>query len=511
MQLVSEHVQLFDTMRDRRYGPAEVAERFGVPPERVLDVRALVGDSTDNIPGVKGIGEKGAAKLIQEYGSLEALLAHAGDVASKRAREALGSQADAARLSKELATLHTDAPGCDDPDALALRPPDVAKLRGLYARLELRRLLDALEAEARGGAKAPAEPSAQGSLDFAAAGVEGAEAPAAGASAALDALDTSASLAQAEVRVDRADDRAALERLARELASRPRVAAAFCGLAGPGGLPPEPAGVAFAVAPDHAVYVPLRAAPAQRGARRVPGTRPRRRRPAAARVARGQAHPDLLRRARRARGAPRLRRRARRLPDRPGGPARDLRPRRAAARPAPRELRGARRPRREGRGAGGASARGRRRVGGRGGLRAPRPRGAPRGAARARRAAPALRGGRAPPHRRALGDGARRRARRRGRPRAPRARVRWRARAARGAHLRARRRAVPDRLAEAAPGRALREAPAPGAAEDEDRLLDRRGRARAARAGARAARRTSSPTGGSPSSAAPTSRRSRPS
>ena len=72
MQLVTERVVLLDTMRDRRIGPAEVEARFGVPPARVLDVRALVGDSTDNIPGVKGIGEKGAAKLIQEWGSLEA-------------------------------------------------------------------------------------------------------------------------------------------------------------------------------------------------------------------------------------------------------------------------------------------------------------------------------------------------------------------------------------------------------------------------------------------------------
>jgi DNA polymerase-1 len=136
-------------------------------------VRALVGDSTDNIPGVKGIGEKGAAKLIQEFGSLEALLARAGEVTAKRAREALATQADAARLSKELATLRTDAPGCDEPARLALRPPDVATLRALYTRLELRRVLEALDAEtgapagAKGGRPAARRaPSAQGAFGF---------------------------------------------------------------------------------------------------------------------------------------------------------------------------------------------------------------------------------------------------------------------------------------------------------------------------------------------------------
>ena len=267
MQLVSERVRLVDTMRDRRYGPAEVEERFGVPPASVLDVRALVGDSTDNIPGVKGIGEKGAAKLIREFGSLEALLERAGEVSAKRAREALEREADAARLSKELATLRADAPGCDDPTALALRPPDVAKLRELYARLELRRLQDSLEAEARAGAPAPEPVSAQGAFGFARPGARGAPPaaePAAGdPAAAADAAGrapiapAAGALAAGEVRVERADDKAGLARLVRALASEPRVAAAFVGLAGPGGLPPEPAGVALASAPDRATYVPL--------------------------------------------------------------------------------------------------------------------------------------------------------------------------------------------------------------------------------------------------------------
>src|SRR5687767_12658984 len=100
MQLASDRVVLLDTMKDKRIGPAEVEERFGVPPAQLLDVRALVGDHSDNIPGVRGIGEKGAAELLRTWGSLERLLEHAGEVKAKKAREALLAQAEEARLSK---------------------------------------------------------------------------------------------------------------------------------------------------------------------------------------------------------------------------------------------------------------------------------------------------------------------------------------------------------------------------------------------------------------------------
>ena len=106
MQLVGGRVVLLDGMKERRYDEKEVEERFGVPPSQLLDLRALVGDPSDNIPGVKGIGAKGAAELIREWGDLENLLAHAAEVPSKRAREALLGQVEQARLSKQLATLH---------------------------------------------------------------------------------------------------------------------------------------------------------------------------------------------------------------------------------------------------------------------------------------------------------------------------------------------------------------------------------------------------------------------
>jgi DNA polymerase-1 len=108
MQLCSDRVELVDGIKDRRYGPAEVKEKFGVPPEQMLDLRSLVGDPSDNIPGVKGIGVKGAAKLIEEWGTLENLLEHAEEVTAKRAREGLIELADLARLSKELSALRDD-------------------------------------------------------------------------------------------------------------------------------------------------------------------------------------------------------------------------------------------------------------------------------------------------------------------------------------------------------------------------------------------------------------------
>jgi DNA polymerase-1 len=138
---------LLDGVKDRRYGPSEVEERFGVQPDRILDLRALVGDPSDNIPGVKGIGEKGAAKLITEWGSLENLIEHRAEVAATRARNALDSQLEEARLSKRLATLRTDAPVPSELDEGSLQPPDRAALRVLFERLGFVRLIEAIDAE----------------------------------------------------------------------------------------------------------------------------------------------------------------------------------------------------------------------------------------------------------------------------------------------------------------------------------------------------------------------------
>ena len=129
-----------------RGGPAAVdevwvnesnaAERLGVPPHQVVDFLALVGDTSDNIPGVKGIGEKGARKLLAEYGDLETILARAGEITAKRSREALLSQADAARLSKELVTIRRDVPVELDVADLVLQEPDRESLIRILTELE---------------------------------------------------------------------------------------------------------------------------------------------------------------------------------------------------------------------------------------------------------------------------------------------------------------------------------------------------------------------------------------
>ncbi len=159
MQLVSERVTLLDGVKDARFGPAEVEQRFGVPPEQVRDLRALIGDPSDNIPGVKGIGAKGAAKLIGEWGDLESLLDHVEEVSSTRARNALREHAEAARLSKRLSTLRTDVPLPLELEDARCVEPDREQLRALFERLGFSRLLDALDgpAGAAGGANVSVE------------------------------------------------------------------------------------------------------------------------------------------------------------------------------------------------------------------------------------------------------------------------------------------------------------------------------------------------------------------
>src|SRR5213593_99453 len=107
MQLVGDSVVMYDTMKDRRIGREAVLERFGVGPEKVIEVQALIGDSTDNVPGVPGIGVKTAAQLIGEYGDLETLLTRAGEIKQGKRRQSLIDNAELARLSKRLVTLDT--------------------------------------------------------------------------------------------------------------------------------------------------------------------------------------------------------------------------------------------------------------------------------------------------------------------------------------------------------------------------------------------------------------------
>ena len=110
MQLVTDRVTMLDAMKSRVIGPEQVREKFGVGPERVVDVQALAGDSVDNVPGVEGIGVKTAAQLINEYGDLDSLLGRAEEITQPKRRERLIEQADMARLSRELVRLQDEAP-----------------------------------------------------------------------------------------------------------------------------------------------------------------------------------------------------------------------------------------------------------------------------------------------------------------------------------------------------------------------------------------------------------------
>ncbi len=151
MQLVDGHTVLLDTMKDQRIGPAEVEARFGVPPERVLDLRALTGDSSDNIPGVRGIGEKTAARLLAEFGDLDTLLEHPERIKAKGQREKIEAGIADARLSRELSRLREDLPLELVRDEVRIPEPDRERLAELFRELEFRRLLEEIE----GGAPVP--------------------------------------------------------------------------------------------------------------------------------------------------------------------------------------------------------------------------------------------------------------------------------------------------------------------------------------------------------------------
>ena len=136
MQLVTDCVTMYDTMKDRRLGVPEVIEKFGVPPDKVVEVQALAGDSVDNVPGVPGIGVKTAAQLINEYGDLETLLARAGEIKQPKRRETLIENAEKARISRKLVLLD-DQVKLDVPlDELAVHEPDSRKLIAFLKAME---------------------------------------------------------------------------------------------------------------------------------------------------------------------------------------------------------------------------------------------------------------------------------------------------------------------------------------------------------------------------------------
>jgi DNA polymerase-1 len=144
-QLLSPHVRIYDPVKDRWFGETECRERFGVEPARVVEIMGLMGDATDNIPGVKGIGEKTAMKLIAQFGTIDELLNRLDEVTPERIKTMLAEQGEQARLSRKLATIQTDSPVEFDPAALQVKPPHADQLSDLLRELEFTSLLKTLQ------------------------------------------------------------------------------------------------------------------------------------------------------------------------------------------------------------------------------------------------------------------------------------------------------------------------------------------------------------------------------
>jgi DNA polymerase-1 len=158
MQLVGPQVTMLDTMKNVRIGHDQVVEKFGVPPDKVVDVQALCGDSVDNVPGAPGIGIKTASALILEYGDLDTLLSRAHEIKQDKRRQTLIDFADQVRLSRELVRLDCDTPLPTPVDELAVEDPDPQVLADFLELMEFRTLARRV-VEARGGAAPTATPA----------------------------------------------------------------------------------------------------------------------------------------------------------------------------------------------------------------------------------------------------------------------------------------------------------------------------------------------------------------
>ncbi|MBC7312275.1 MAG: DNA polymerase I, partial [Rhizobium sp.] len=188
MQLVTSTVHMYDSMKDKQIGIPDVVEKWGVPPEKMIDLQSLTGDSTDNVPGVPGIGPKTAAQLLEEFGDLDTLLARASEIKQVKRRENIIANADLVRLSRQLVTLKTDVPLEMPLDALVLEKQDGPRLIGFLKTMEFttltRRVAEACGCDASAIEPAPVTvewgPAAHGpDLDAAVPANGGASAPSA--------------------------------------------------------------------------------------------------------------------------------------------------------------------------------------------------------------------------------------------------------------------------------------------------------------------------------------------
>ena len=141
MQLVSTKIRLYDPMKNKVIGEKEVMEKFGVKPNQVIDVQSLAGDSSDNIPGVPGIGIKTAAELINKYKNLDILLEKSSEIPQNKRRETLIANKDKAILSRKLVTLKDDVPVKEDADSFRIKPVNKDELYSFLREMEFNRLL----------------------------------------------------------------------------------------------------------------------------------------------------------------------------------------------------------------------------------------------------------------------------------------------------------------------------------------------------------------------------------
>jgi DNA polymerase-1 len=247
-QLVGPHVGLINTMSNTRLDRAGVKAKFDVFPEQIVDYLALVGDSSDNIPGITGVGPKTASKWLNQYGTLDELIAHAGDIGGK-VGENLRSELVMLELSRKLATIDTALKLDIDAEGLAAGAPDLTRLRELYTRLELRSLLKALAPVAEPPAVGPAL------VDVVVAGSVGtADTPAAAAQAVavIAAVETAAATRD----YHKIQSQDALDSWLAKLAAAPLMSFdtqtdSF------DYMQARIVGLSFSVAPGEAAYVPL--------------------------------------------------------------------------------------------------------------------------------------------------------------------------------------------------------------------------------------------------------------
>ena len=161
MQLLGDRVAMWDTMRDKTYGPAEVEEKFGVPPAKMRDLLALMGDSSDNIPGVRSVGPKTAAELLLKYETIEGIYRNLGEITKKRLREVLAENQENAMLSQKLVSLREDEPITFDLEDLRYGGADFERLRDIYTELGFQRMIASIPVDAIAPAAAKAKEPAQ--------------------------------------------------------------------------------------------------------------------------------------------------------------------------------------------------------------------------------------------------------------------------------------------------------------------------------------------------------------